>query len=250
MKRFLLLIPAALIAVIISLAPVSISVSNGAHLSSNNASAISMNVYCKSGDSGYTGDTQTAADFCKQFKSTPVDVSNGIYPFRCIKGVFYGTDATVACKAHGGVATGFLCASDNGATMHYGASSAVVCKALGGAYVSDVTVTGPCPNDAKGNPQVAIAIVFPGGSHCVSNDPATGGAIIAYLKVLLKYVASLVGSIVILMIVIGGVQYIVSAGDPTQIKNAKERIINSIIALVLFLSSFAILNFIIPGGLV
>ena len=242
MKRFLLLIPVALIAVIASLAPVSISFSNVAHLSSNNATAVSMNVYCKSGDSGYTGDTQTAADFCKQFNSTPVDVSRGIYPFKCVKGVFYGTDAPSACKAHGGVATGYLCASDTGATLHYGESSAIACKAFGGAYVAPTGVCGP--------DFIAVSIpIFASDGKCVPNDPASGGAIVWYTKQLIKLASGAVGSIILLMLLVAGIQYITAAGDPGRVKLAKTRITNSVIALILFLMAFAILSFLIPGGI-
>jgi hypothetical protein len=51
------------------------------------------------------------------------------------------------------------------------------------------------------------------------------------------------------MIVIGGVQYISSAGNPGAISAAKNRITNAIIALVLFLMMFTIMNFIVPGGI-
>jgi hypothetical protein len=134
--------------------------------------------------------------------------------------------AAQACAAHKGVAKDQSGADQKAADA-----------------IAAATPTGPC-----GANQVQIAVVFPGGSHCVDNSQP-GGAIIAYLKVLLAYLASLVGSVVILMIIIGGVQYITSAGDPAQIKKAKERIVNAVIALVLFLSAFAILSFIIPGGI-
>jgi hypothetical protein len=38
-------------------------------------------------------------------------------------------------------------------------------------------------------------------------------------------------------------------GDPARIKSAKDRITNAVIALALFIFGFAILSFIIPGGI-
>ncbi len=86
----------------------------------------------------------------------------------------------------------------------------------------------------------------PAGS--VPNDPASGGAIIFYVKEILKLLAGAVGLIIVLMLIIAGIQYMTSAGDPSMVKKAKERIINAITALVLFVTAYAIINFIIPGG--
>jgi hypothetical protein len=89
-----------------------------------------------------------------------------------------------------------------------------------------------------------------GGKHtCVANDPKTGGAIVVYLKAVLQYLSSAVGLVVVLMLVIAGIQYITSVGDPARIKSAKDRITNAVIALALFIFGFAILSFIIPGGI-
>lgn len=87
------------------------------------------------------------------------------------------------------------------------------------------------------------------GQEEIANDPANGGAIIVYLKMILKLLNIAIGMIIILMLIIAGVQYITSAADPGQVKAAKDRIMNAIIALVLYMLMFAILNFLIPGGI-
>lgn len=76
-----------------------------------------------------------------------------------------------------------------------------------------------------------------------------GGAIVEYLKMVLQFLSAGVGIVVVLMLVIAGVQYITAVGDPGNIKKAKERIVNAITALLLFIFGYAILNFLIPGGL-
>ncbi|MEX0932018.1 MAG: hypothetical protein WDZ81_00230, partial [Candidatus Saccharimonadales bacterium] len=58
-----------------------------------------------------------------------------------------------------------------------------------------------------------------------------------------------IGLIIVLMIVVSGVQYIASAGNPDTVKAAKKRLNNAVIALVLFIFMAAILNFLVPGGL-
>lgn len=76
-----------------------------------------------------------------------------------------------------------------------------------------------------------------------------GGPILFYLKMILALVNGLVGAIILLVFVIAGIQYITSAGDPTRVKAAKKRIIQAVTALVLYMLMFAILNFLIPGGI-
>ena len=101
---------------------------------------------------------------------------------------------------------------------------------------------------ANGSPGVQVALPFL-GSNCIANDPKNGGAIITYLKTILQVLSGLVGTVIVLMLVVAGIQYITSYGDPSNIKNAKNRIVNAITALVLFLMMFAILGFLVPGGI-
>jgi len=108
----------------------------------------------------------------------------------------------------------------------------------------------PLRNQTGGCAGVAVALpILAGGSTCVANNPATGGAIMVYLKEFLVLVGGVIGLIVIIVITYGGIEYITAASDPGRVKNAKNRIQNAIIALVLYLLTYAILQFIVPGGL-
>ena len=101
---------------------------------------------------------------------------------------------------------------------------------------------------ANGTPGVQVALPFL-GSNCIANDPKNGGAIVTYLKTILQVLSGLVGTVIVLMLIVAGIQYMTSYGDPSNIKNAKNRIVNAITALVLFLMMFAILGFLVPGGI-
>lgn len=95
-----------------------------------------------------------------------------------------------------------------------------------------------------------------GTTNC---DPAVNGGncssvqhcdlISKYINPFINFLAALVGVAVVISIVIGGIQYGSSAGDPAKVTAAKNRIRNAIIALVTFLLLYALLNFLIPGGL-
>jgi hypothetical protein len=107
----------------------------------------------------------------------------------------------------------------------------------------------PPPPIVKTGDCVKIALpIFTKGGNCVNNSEKGGGAIISYLKQVLALLAAAVGIVIVLMLVIAGIQYITSVGDPGAIKDAKNKIVNAITALVLFLMMYAILNFLIPGG--
>jgi hypothetical protein len=103
-------------------------------------------------------------------------------------------------------------------------------------------------------------------SKPVNTDPAaTGGSgscadanghltencdlLTSYVKPFITFLTALVGLAVVISIVIGGIQYGQSGGDPSKITAAKNRIRNAIVALVTFLLLDAGLNFLIPGGL-
>jgi hypothetical protein len=85
---------------------------------------------------------------------------------------------------------------------------------------------------------------------CVANDASSGGAIIVYIKAFLQYLSGLIGLVIVLLIVISGIEYITAYGDPGRIKSAKTRLTNALIGLFLFIFAFAILSFIIPGGII
>ena len=71
------------------------------------------------------------------------------------------------------------------------------------------------------------------------------GELMARVKAILNTVYLWIGIIAVIVIVIGGVRYMISTGDSNKIKNAKSTITYAIIGLVVTLAAFAITNFII-----
>ena len=54
-----------------------------------------------------------------------------------------------------------------------------------------------------------------------------------------------VGAVAVLMIVIGGLRYVLSGGDASQTKSAKDTILYSIIGVIIAIMAFAIVNFVL-----
>ena len=73
--------------------------------------------------------------------------------------------------------------------------------------------------------------------------------IVRYLVIFINVLSAMVGIVVAAVIVIGGIQYSTSGGDPSKVQAAKKRIYNGIIALVAFIFTYAFLQYIVPGGI-
>ncbi len=73
--------------------------------------------------------------------------------------------------------------------------------------------------------------------------------IVRYLKIAINTLSALAGVAIIGSIIVGGIQYSTSADDPQAVAKAKGRIMNALIALLLFTFGYGILMWLIPGGL-
>jgi len=82
------------------------------------------------------------------------------------------------------------------------------------------------------------------GTACVEDNPIT-----KFLVTVINFLSALIGIIVIAVIIIAGIQYTTSGGNPQQAAQAKKRIINAVTALVAFFFLFAILQWLIQGGI-
>lgn len=83
----------------------------------------------------------------------------------------------------------------------------------------------------------------PTGGQNINDNP-----IVLFLRAVLQFFAVGVGLLVTGGIITGGIMYMTARGNAAQVEKAQEIIRNSVIGLLLFLGLFAIINFIIPGG--
>jgi hypothetical protein len=110
-----------------------------------------------------------------------------------------------------------------------------------GAAVTLIT----CPSGGKIASEVDKAF---GG--CQEGSANTGcGVIEKYLNPLINLLAGAVGLVVIIMIIYGGIQYSMAGGDSGKVSAAKARISNALFALIAFLFLYAVLQWLVPGGL-
>lgn len=79
--------------------------------------------------------------------------------------------------------------------------------------------------------------------ECFKSNP-----LIANLNNIISFVSVGIGLIVVIMVVVGGIQYVAAGNNPQAVSAAKKRITNAILALVAFMLLFAFLQWLIPGG--
>lgn len=82
------------------------------------------------------------------------------------------------------------------------------------------------------------------GDACVNDNPIT-----KFLFVVIDLLIGAIGIIIVAVIILAGIQYTTSGGNPQLAAQAKKRIINAVIALVAFFFLFAFLQWSIQGGI-
>jgi len=74
-----------------------------------------------------------------------------------------------------------------------------------------------------------------------------GNPIVDLTFAIIRFLSYGVGLVITFSLVVAGLQYIGSQGNSENTNNAISRIRSSIIALILYIFAFAILNYIVPG---
>lgn len=55
----------------------------------------------------------------------------------------------------------------------------------------------------------------------------------------------IIGAVSVIMLIIGGIRYVVSGGDSTAVQNAKNTILYAIVGVVVALLAYAVINFVV-----
>jgi hypothetical protein len=89
-----------------------------------------------------------------------------------------------------------------------------------------------------------------GETCCPSDAQSAWSCLFAkYASPVVELLSGLVGLVVVVAVIVGGVEYSTSAGDPQRAASGKSHITNALLALIAYAFLYAFLQFIIPGGL-
>ena len=81
---------------------------------------------------------------------------------------------------------------------------------------------------------------IPGIGYCVKGFPE-------YLEAIYNFFIGVSGILAVIMIMLGGFQWLIAGGNPTKIAGAKTTILSALAGLTLVLASYTILNLINPN---
>ena len=86
-----------------------------------------------------------------------------------------------------------------------------------------------------------------GGANCAAPDNARGdlfgeGGIFSTISNILLF---LVGAISVIMLIVGGIRYVISAGDQNAVTGAKNTILYAIVGIIVSFLAYAAVNFVV-----
>ena len=70
-----------------------------------------------------------------------------------------------------------------------------------------------------------------------------------YIFILINVLSAILGIVITISIIIAGIQYSASAGNPQAVEASKKRITNAALALLTFAFMYGFLQWIVPGGI-
>lgn len=105
---------------------------------------------------------------------------------------------------------------------------------MGSAYADSVT----CPPGS-------VRTSAPTAVEC--NVEESDRSVWDITKQIINVIIAVLGIVAVIVIVLGGVSYVTSQGDPAKTKKAKDTILYGIIGLVVALLAYAIVNFVLAS---
>lgn len=103
----------------------------------------------------------------------------------------------------------------------------------------------PCVTSDHGQ----IKIGNPDSKTCANGDDC-GGIVGTYVNPFIGLMTAIVGIVIAISLVAAGITYASAGGDSSKVAAAKKRITNTIIALIAYIFTFGLLQWLVPGGLI
>ena len=100
----------------------------------------------------------------------------------------------------------------------------------------------PCKKDVC-NSSCKVPQAVKDAAGCSSN--VTADPLPTVIQKILNAIIGVLGIVAVIFIIVGGVNYMTSAGDSAKAKKAKDTILYAVIGLVVCVLAFAIVNFVI-----
>ena len=119
-------------------------------------------------------------------------------------------------------------------------------------YIKTILITAGLIALPLATTPVSAVDVFSGGCGATGGSGALCGAATSgnetFQKLMQKVINTILlvlGIIAVIMIVVGGIRYVTSNGDSSQISSAKDTILYAVIGLIVAIMAYAIVGFVI-----
>lgn len=77
------------------------------------------------------------------------------------------------------------------------------------------------------------------------NEAGANGSLLPLVRTVVNTLLLITGALAVVMIVLGGMKYVTSRGDSTEVASAKNTILYAVIGLVVALLAYAVVDFVI-----
>jgi len=102
-------------------------------------------------------------------------------------------------------------------------------------------------------PQVVSAVGAPvdvfttacSGNNAALCKSSTGSGLFGVIKIVIQVMLLIGGVIAVIMIILGGLRYMTSNGDQADVKSAKDTILYAIVGLVVAISGYSIVTWVV-----
>ncbi len=112
----------------------------------------------------------------------------------------------------------------------------------------DYQVQATCPYCAKNNPNVT-GCINPQSDSAVTCISSKCDLVKKYVNPFIGLFSVIFGLLAAASLILGGINFTTSEGDPQKAAKAKQRIFNTVFAVVAYIFLYAFLQFLVPGGL-
>ena len=83
------------------------------------------------------------------------------------------------------------------------------------------------------------------GTLATNPDSCKSSDLSAIIKTIVNTLIFVIGIVAVIMIILGGITYATSQGDPAKVKKGKDTVLYGIIGLIIALLAYAIVNFVL-----
>lgn len=87
-------------------------------------------------------------------------------------------------------------------------------------------------------------------AHSSEDLTADNCEVIDTVVLVANVLSGLAATVIVAMIIVGGIQYSMAGAEAGKVQAAKQKIINALLALMLLIFGFSIIQWLIPGGLI